>query len=603
MPQLTTQFVVCPKCNGLGKNEKNLVCPECGQLALGTFIKNYFLYWGYDLTPSNILVRQSKVIFDGIINITLLLFAASGFLAIGWWFFQNEFQTGALLSFWGMKDGFIAWFWAGALAGMFVYFRWRQHQKQHPSVKVLYYRSQEKLQKKVQRIPNNWQELKRFKTKIDISASFSKELLKIIDEGYQLAESYHHRQFLPAHLILAAINSLNNSKPSGPAERTRLILSRLNIHQDKIGPKIKQNLEQLPAGNDQDIPTLDKNLRQAFIEAYLEAFDYREARVGIEHLLEFLVRGDQSLSSLFQELNASPEDIEIIARWLVIQEKFNRQQELKQSHFRIKLRKSIQKSTMAVATPLLNYFCTDLTEEARIGFSPVLVGREKELKEIYQTREEKYKQILLIGKTGIGKQSLVKILAERIIQDDVPHKFKNKQILTLDVNKLRGEAEKINLEKKLTALAGELIKDQSIILFIPNINSEIWNTLSGFAGRFNLIATSSQFIDNNYLKNINISIPPANIIKKVLASHSLLTEQGYKVKFLYESLALIASAGRQYMDNSSSLIHLINFLESAAQRANQQNEKIVTGKIAAEAISQIVKVPYTHILNQLKITN
>src|SRR3989338_545901 len=89
-----TQFVTCPKCAGMAKNEKGLVCPECGGIGLGTFIKNDFLYWGYDLTPAKIIVRQSGVIFGQVVNIVSLIAGLGGVIALMVWMKNNALAEG-----------------------------------------------------------------------------------------------------------------------------------------------------------------------------------------------------------------------------------------------------------------------------------------------------------------------------------------------------------------------------------------------------------------------------------------------------------------------------------------------------------------------------
>ena len=148
MSNLSSQFVTCPKCNGVGKTAANLVCNECGGIGLGTFIKNDFLYWGYDLTPAKIIVRQSQLIFDYVLDIIFLIAGAGGIISLGWWLNQNavaanhKIYFGTLVSLWGGKHGLILYFWVGLLFLSFSWYRFQRRREKHPPVKILTYRQQ-----------------------------------------------------------------------------------------------------------------------------------------------------------------------------------------------------------------------------------------------------------------------------------------------------------------------------------------------------------------------------------------------------------------------------------------------------------------------------
>ena len=78
-------------------------------------------------------------------------------------------------------------------------------------------------------------------------------------------------------------------------------------------------------------------------------------------------------------------------------------------------------------------------------FKP-LVGRDKEILQLMEilNRKEKNNPIL-IGEAGVGKTAIVEGFVNRLVNNDVPSKLKDKQVLRLDVSdlvensKFRGE--------------------------------------------------------------------------------------------------------------------------------------------------------------------
>lgn len=104
-------------------------------------------------------------------------------------------------------------------------------------------------------------------------------------------------------------------------------------------------------------------------------------------------------------------------------------------------------------------------------FKP-LVGRDKEILQLMEilNRKEKNNPIL-IGEAGVGKTAIVEGFVNRLVNNDVPSKLKDKQVLRLDVSdlvensKFRGE-----LEGKVKEMLAELEVRDDVFLFIDEIH-------------------------------------------------------------------------------------------------------------------------------------
>lgn len=125
----------------------------------------------------------------------------------------------------------------------------------------------------------------------------------------------------------------------------------------------------------------------------------------------------------------------------------------------------------------VEYFATDLTDEARTGTLDPVIGRKKEIDQIIYTLMRKTKNNpLLIGEAGVGKTAVVEWLAQKIILWDVPKKLENKRIMMLDVGSLvawtkyRGE-----FEARLKAIIEEVCDPtNNMILFVDEAHTLIW---------------------------------------------------------------------------------------------------------------------------------
>lgn len=124
----------------------------------------------------------------------------------------------------------------------------------------------------------------------------------------------------------------------------------------------------------------------------------------------------------------------------------------------------------------IEYFATDITEEAANDLLDPVIWRTNEIDQIIYTLLRKTKNNpLLIGEAWVGKTAIVEWLARKIAANDVPEKLQGKRIMMLDMwslvagTKYRGE-----FEARLKAIVDESVDPlNNIILFIDEIHTII----------------------------------------------------------------------------------------------------------------------------------
>src|SRR5476649_209787 len=124
----------------------------------------------------------------------------------------------------------------------------------------------------------------------------------------------------------------------------------------------------------------------------------------------------------------------------------------------------------------LKKYTIDLTERARAGKLDPVIGRDEEIRRVIQVLQRRTKNNpLLIGEPGVGKTAIVKGLAKRIINDEVPEGLRGKRVLSLDMGlliagaKYRGE-----FEERLKNVLKELSQDAGqTIVFIDEIHTMV----------------------------------------------------------------------------------------------------------------------------------
>lgn len=125
-------------------------------------------------------------------------------------------------------------------------------------------------------------------------------------------------------------------------------------------------------------------------------------------------------------------------------------------------------------TPALDKYGKDLTSE--IYIKDPSIGRDSELRKIMKVLlyPEKDKSIIITGDAGCGKTAIIKGLAYRIQNGNVPNALKNLKIISIDTASLVAGTKYVGtLEEKMKSILTEAEKDKNIILFIDEIHQAI----------------------------------------------------------------------------------------------------------------------------------
>ncbi|MBC7286930.1 MAG: ATP-dependent Clp protease ATP-binding subunit [Armatimonadetes bacterium] len=126
------------------------------------------------------------------------------------------------------------------------------------------------------------------------------------------------------------------------------------------------------------------------------------------------------------------------------------------------------------STPVLDELGVDLTEKARRGELPPVIGRDREIDTLVSVLCRRYKRNpLLVGPAGVGKTAIVEGLAQRIAAGDVPAELKNARIVQIPATiLLQGASSPPDIEERMKALIREA-SQPGVILFIDEIHRVI----------------------------------------------------------------------------------------------------------------------------------
>lgn len=280
----------------------------------------------------------------------------------------------------------------------------------------------------------------------------------------------------PEHLLLGILRQ-NVSNATRMMHKVQPDLLSLKRHLEKV--VLEKKVAVVPDRNSME---LNRDATRLMRLSVLEARAQHSEEVDTEHLLKAMLKDQGSpIQQLLEEHGLTRENLYGDVKSGYSQTDDEEESENGESGF--KTNDAInndhptltKNKTAKSGTPVLDNFCTDLTEKARKGELDPVVGREKEMERVAQILSRRKKNNpILIGEPGVGKSAIVEGLAQRIIERKVARQLWGKRVLTLDMaalvagTKFRGQ-----FEERIRNLLMELEKNPDIIIYIDEIHTII----------------------------------------------------------------------------------------------------------------------------------
>lgn len=129
-------------------------------------------------------------------------------------------------------------------------------------------------------------------------------------------------------------------------------------------------------------------------------------------------------------------------------------------------------TTQIVIPNELKDCCRSLNDEFLFYGERKIRERDREIKRIWTILSRQRKRnVILIGKAGTGKTAIAEGIAECIKKGMCPGKFKNKEVISLNINSLvAGTKYRGDMEEKIQLLINFLEDNPDVILFIDEIH-------------------------------------------------------------------------------------------------------------------------------------
>ncbi len=324
---------------------------------------------------------------------------------------------------------------------------------------------------------------------------FSDDAWGLLIGGQDLARRWRHPHLDVEHLLQVLFSERNYKK----------FIDGLPINQSELLDRLEGFLSEQPMSRGEEL-FIGEDL-----EDLLETADQFRNRWGsrlieVSHLLIALGRDKRIGTELFTELGLPSEKLEAELRRLPIPNNWRRDQKPEQKDI-VRPRNLAPESSRKISSPFpeettnidqpsltseppttqggipltlekdpraLEVYGRDLTEAAKGGKLDPVIGREPEIRHLIKVLSRRSKNNpVLIGAPGVGKTAIAELLAQRIINGDVPDNLVGLKLISLDIGALVAGAKfRGQFEERFRAVLTEASNpDERVMLFIDELHT------------------------------------------------------------------------------------------------------------------------------------
>ncbi len=283
---------------------------------------------------------------------------------------------------------------------------------------------------------------------------------EILERSVAMASSKSHFSIDIEHWLLEVLKSDD--------KKFDALLIHFDVDKAKIQDSLMHQLELIKTGND-GFPKISQDITRLLFESWMIASsEYGSLEIHSSHLLLAFIENPAlrlkavRISSEFEKLSGS----ELREQCVTLLKPSVDSQESSQPSIDGKLTK----------TPALDQFAINMTEQARQGKIPKVLGRDNEIRQIIDILcRRKQNNPILTGEAGVGKTAVVEGLAERIVSGEVPKVLHSVELYSLDIGLLQaGAGVKGEFENRLKNVIKEVQQSSKpIVIFIDEAHTII----------------------------------------------------------------------------------------------------------------------------------
>lgn len=603
-------FIACETCRAAGLvNSKK--CRDCHGFFIQAWTGSALFYWGKKINFLQITQDKARLLIKNSLNLALLLFGAAGAVMLGWTLLMFIGTGQPFWLFYRVNNWQMLVFWLSMLSNTYLYYRFNRDLEKIKHIPKKKYDQDLSIITQM-----TWAEAKNIDKdkKVDISKYFNAEAYQAITGSWQLAIKQKDEKVSPIHLLISLLTF----------QQTQIIFSRLGIPFDKLKNKIRNALSRQTESENTPVVFHEKSQKIIF-NSYFLAYQLRESKVDVIDILQALVEQNNDVKELLYDLEITPDKVKNVIAWLRV----NKQLRSNLSRFRrkatLKPKNNMDRAMTAIATPVLNAFGQDLTLLARAGYLVPCIARDEEIEEIFKImRGGTRRSVVLTGSPGVGKNTIVEGIAQKMVEENVPNFLKDKRLVKLNVGALVSGVSASEAQQRLLLVLNEIKKSGNIILYVDDVSSMV-GISAGRQGSVDLADVFSQNISagsvlalatstpeeykkyiegqsslDDALEKLSIEEVTGNQAIQILESKVGAFEYKYNVFFSYDSIAEAVELSDKYLHNRYLPEKAIEILQEVASHVSSQKGKnaIVEANDVAYIISKKTNIPLTKITEE-----
>lgn len=592
-PKLTAVFSRCPDCRGSGRTQTGLACAQCRGVGMSARINNTVVYFAHGLDSISALLRRWRDLVRRVLDTLALL--SFPLIAI------EIIRIGSLVTYepesW-MRLIFIEAnaearvLWVLVIVSLYATFRLYKKQAQKHTSVISYAKNN--------RNPR-W---------INIADVLSPAMIQTLDEAWKRMSTAGLLPVRPLQLFEALLLQGD----------IQALLARLGISYHALEEVVRRQIARLTPAEVLKGSLAPETL-DCLLQAYSIAYDRRSKNVTPTDMLLAVVRADTVVQDILAEFAIDMTKIENAVHWVNFNnEIMSRMREYRAKAF-YKPKGPINRSYTAAATPFLDSFSTDITQQARSGQLPLTVARDKEIEEVFRIIESG-RSPLLVGEEGVGKHNVIHGIANKMAAEDVPAFLQDKRLVGISLPFLvAGASHTGEVQERMLHIMNEIARSGNIVLVVEDIHNLVGVSSQGtenidlsevlaqavHGGMVRVIATTTpadarEYLDrgslSGVLERIIVGEPDTNQTIQILEANVGQVEAQHGAFFTYDALESIVKFSDRYLHEQFLPAKAMSLMAEAGSWAQQRENKIITSEDIAELVSQKTNIPLTQVSKQ-----